>query len=197
MEKIKKIILIYLVIPYFGFGQDNKLENLLSQISTNGEITGFVENCYEPKIFHKIPIIPPILSRNKLNTSSKYGYRIHPIYHTLKFHAGIDIAITETDTIVATADGVIHQMGYQSELGNFIVIQHSYGFMTLYGHLAETFVKPKQQVSVGQAIGLMGQSGMVTGKHLHYCIIKNEFYVNPFLMLYLFLKAPPHKINSN
>jgi murein DD-endopeptidase MepM/ murein hydrolase activator NlpD len=197
MEKIKKIILIYLVIPYFGFGQGNQLEILMYQISTNGEITGFVENCYEPKIFHKIPIIPPILSNNKLHMSSKYGYRIHPIYHTLKFHAGIDITSYESDTIIATADGVIYQTGYQSGLGNYIIIQHQCGFMTLYGHLSEIFVKLKQQVSIGQTIGLMGRSGMVTGKHLHYCIIKNEFYLNPFLMMYLFLKAPPHKINSN
>jgi murein DD-endopeptidase MepM/ murein hydrolase activator NlpD len=197
MEKIKKILLIYFLIPYAGFGQDIRLENMLSQISTNGEIAGFVENCFEPKIFNKIPIIPPILSKNKLNTSSKYGYRIHPIYHTLKFHAGIDITSYENDTVIAPAEGVIYRIGYQSELGNFIVIQHQYGFMTLYGHLADFFVKPKQKVSVGQTIGLMGQSGMVTGKHLHYGIIKNGFYVNPFLMMYLFLKAPPHKISSN
>jgi murein DD-endopeptidase MepM/ murein hydrolase activator NlpD len=197
MEKIKKIILIYLMIPYFGFGQDNQLENLLSKISTNGEIAGFVENCYEPKIFNKIPIIPPILSNNKLKTSSKYGYRIHPIYHTLKFHAGIDITSYESDTVIAPADGVICQIGYQSSLGNFIIIQHEYGFMTLYGHLSEICVKPKQQVSVGKNIGLMGQSGIVTGKHLHYCIIKNGFYLDPFLMIYLFLEVPNQKNSSN
>ena len=190
MEKIKKILLIYLIIPYFGFGQDNKLENLLFQIATNGEITGFVENCHEPKIFNKIPIIPPILSKNKLNTSSKYGYRIHPNYSSIKFHAGIDITATETDTIISTADGIVYQMGYQSELGNFIIIQHQYGFITLYGHLSKIFVASKQPVRLGQIIGLMGNSGTVTGKHLHYGIIKNGFYISPFLMMYLFLKVP-------
>lgn len=190
MEKIKKILLIYLIIPYFGFGQDNKLENLLFQIATNGEITGFVENCHEPKIFNKIPIIPPILSKNKLNTSSKYGYRIHPIYYSIRFHAGIDITATETDTIISTADGIVYQMGYQSELGNFIIIQHQYGFITLYGHLSKIFVASKQPVRLGQIIGLMGNSGTVTGKHLHYGIIKNGFYISPFLMMYLFLKVP-------
>ena len=197
MEKIKKILLIYFFMPYAGFGQDIRLENMFSQISTNGEIAGFVENCYEPKIFNKIPIIPPILSKNKLNTSSKYGYRIHPIYHSIKFHAGIDITASETDTIITTADGIVHQIGYESGLGNFIVIQHQYGFMTLYGHLSAIFVKPKQKMSIGQTIGLMGNSGTVTGKHLHYGIIKNGFYLNSFLMMYLFLKVPNQKNSSN
>ena len=190
MEKIKKILLIYFMMPYSGFGQDIRLENMLSQISTNGEIAGFVENCYEPKIFNKIPIIPPILSSKRLNTSSKYGYRIHPIYHLPKFHAGIDITAIETDTIISTADGVIYQLGYQSELGNFIIIQHQYGFITLYGHLSEILVVSKQSIRLGQIIGLMGNSGTVTGKHLHYGIIKNGFYISPFLMMYLFLKVP-------
>jgi murein DD-endopeptidase MepM/ murein hydrolase activator NlpD len=195
MEKVKYQIIIYLIAPFFIFGQDKQLENLLSQISTNGEITGFVENCSESKLFHKIPIIPPILSNKTLHTSSKYGYRIHPIYHTLKFHSGIDIAATENDTLIATADGKVSQIGYQSDLGNFIVIQHQYGFMTLYGHLSEIFVKTKQKVGMGQTIGLMGKTGKVTGKHLHYCIIKNGFYLNPFLMMYLFLRVPNQKIN--
>ena len=190
MEKIKKILLIYFLMPYAGFGQDIRLEKMLSQISTNGEIAGFVENCFEPKIFNRIPIIPPILSKNKLNTSSKYGYRIHPIYHLPKFHAGIDITAIETDTIISTAEGVIYQVGYQSGLGNFIIIQHQYGFMTLYGHLSEILVASKQPISLGQTIGIMGNSGKVTGKHLHYGIIKNGFYLNPFLMMYLFLKVP-------
>jgi murein DD-endopeptidase MepM/ murein hydrolase activator NlpD len=195
MEKVKYQIIIYLIATFFIFGQNPQLENLLSQLSTNGEITGFVENCSDSKLFHKIPIIPPILSNRNLHTSSKYGYRIHPIYHTLKFHAGIDIIAKETDTLIATADGLIHKIGYEVGLGNFIIIQHQYGFMTLYGHLSETFVETKQKVSIGQNIGLMGKSGRVTGKHLHYCIIKNGFYLNPFLMMYLFLKIPNQKIN--
>jgi murein DD-endopeptidase MepM/ murein hydrolase activator NlpD len=194
MEKIKKIFVICLVLPYLGFGQNFQLEHLLSQISTNGEITGFVENCNEPNIYPKIPIIPPILSNHKLNTSSKFGYRIHPIHHSIKFHTGIDIAASETDTIIAPADGVVHQMGYQSGLGNFIVIQHQYGFMTLYGHLSAIFVKSKQKVNIGQTIGLMGNTGLVTGKHLHYGIIKNGFYLNPFLMMNLYLKVPNLKV---
>ena len=197
MEKIKYLIIIYFMTPFSVLGQDFKLENLLCQIATNGEIAGFVENCHEPKIFPKIPIIPPIFSGKKLNTSSNYGYRIHPILHTLKFHAGIDLTTTETDTLIATADGIIYQIGYHSDLGNFISIQHQYGFMTLYGHLSMIFVKPNQKVSVGQTIGLMGNSGMVTGKHLHYCLIKNGFYLNPILIMYLFLKVPHQKINPH
>ena len=62
--------------------------------------------------------------------------------------------------------------------------------MTLYGHLKAVFVKPNQIIEVSQTIGLMGNTGMVTGKHLHYDIIKNGYYLNPYLMMYLFLKVP-------
>ncbi len=184
------------MLLYFYFGihfvitaQIKSTEQILNQLSNEGEILGFVENCKEKNIWSKIPIIPPMLSE-KLKTSSKYGYRIHPINHALKFHSGIDILPIETDTIVVSADGTVEQIGYQNGLGLFVMIRHQYGFMTLYGHLNAIFVKPNQVVKVAQAIGLMGNTGVVTGKHLHYSIIKNGFYLNPLLIMYLFLKVP-------
>ena len=196
MEKNKLILYFYFGVHFLLCGQTKTSQQILSQISTEGEILGFVEHCQERTIRTQIPIIPPLLGDNKLKTSSKYGYRIHPIYHTLKFHAGIDMTTTTTDTIVVSADGVIEQVGYQSGLGNYIVVRHKFGFMTLYGHLKEVFVKPSQIIGVAQTIGLMGNTGMVTGKHLHYTIIKNGYYLNPFLMMYLFLRVPIDNRNS-
>lgn len=194
MGKNKMLCLIILGIHYFACGQVKSAEQILVQITNEGEILGFIENCKEKDIWSKIPMIPPILSQKNLKTSSKYGYRIHPIYHTLKFHTGVDI-VAETDTIVVSADGIVEQMGYQSGLGLFVVVQHQYGFVTLYGHLNAVFVKPNQVIKVAQPIGLMGNTGLVTGKHLHYSVIKNGFYLNPFLMMYLYLKVPAGKFS--
>ena len=197
MGKNKMLCLIILGIHFSVGGQVKSTELILSQLSKEGEMLGFVENCencQERTIWSKIPIIPPILSERKLKTSSKYGYRTHPVYHALKFHSGIDI-VAETDTIVVSADGIVEQMGYQNGLGLFVVMRHQYGFMTIYGHLNAVFVKPNQVVKVAQAIGLMGNTGMVTGKHLHYSIIKNGFYLNPFLMMNLYLKVPNEKFS--
>lgn len=190
MGKNKMLCLIILGIHFSIGGQVKSPEQLLSQITNEGEMLGFTENCEEKDIWSKIPIIPPILSQKNLKTFSKYGYRTHPIYHELKFHRGIDIIAVETDTVVVSADGIVAQMGYQHGLGLFLVVRHQYGFMTLYGHLNAIFVKPNQVVKMAQAIGLMGNTGMVTGKHLHYSIIKNGCYLNPLLMMYLFLKVP-------
>ena len=190
MGKNKLLFCFYFGVHFLLCGQTKTSKQILSQISTEGEILGFVEHCQDRAILTQIPIIPPLLGDNKLKTSSKYGYRIHPIYHTLKFHAGIDMTATTTDTIVVSANGVVEQVGYQSGLGNYIVVRHQVGFMTLYGHLKGIFVKPNQIIEVAQAIGLMGSTGMVTGKHLHYAIIKNGYYLNPYLMMYLFLKVP-------
>ena len=176
MGKNKLIFYFYFGVHFLLCGQTKTSQQILTQISTEGEILGFLENCQEKAILTQIPIIPPVLGDKKLKTSSKFGYRIHPIYHQLKFHAGIDMTTTTTDTIVVSADGVVEQVGYQSGLGNYIVVRHQFGFMTLYGHLKAIFVKPKQVIVVTQSIGLMGNTGMVTGKHLHYAIIKNGYY---------------------
>ena len=195
MGKNKMLCLIIFGITFSVNGQVKSTEQILNQLTNEGGILGFVENCQERNIWAKIPIIPPILSERKLKTSSKYGYRIHPIYHALKFHSGIDMLANETDTIVVAADGIVEQIGYQNGLGLFVVIRHQYGFMTLYGHLNAVFIKLNQVVKMAQAIGLMGNTGIVTGKHLHYSIIKNGCYLNPHLMMYLFLKVPDGNIN--
>ncbi|MCU0469650.1 MAG: M23 family metallopeptidase [Arcicella sp.] len=190
MGKNKLIIWIYLSISFNMNGQNKSSETILNQLSREGEIIGFVENYHEKNIWVNFPIIPPLLSETKLKKSSKYGYRTHPIHHALKFHSGLDLITLETDTVVATANGIVQQVGYQNGLGLFIVIRHEYGFMTLYGHLNAVFVQVNQVVDMAQSIGLMGNTGIVTGKHLHYSIIKNGFYLNPLLIMYLFQKVP-------
>lgn len=161
-----KLILFFYVSFFWGLnlgihfmiiGQIKSPQQILSELTNEGEILGFVENCKDKNLWTKIPIIPPILT-SKLKISSKFGYRLHPIDHEIKFHSGIDL-IAFTDTIIVSADGVVELVDYQKGLGLFVVIRHEYGFMSLCGHLNAVFVKSNQVVKVAQPIGLMGNTG--------------------------------------
>ncbi|MBN6186921.1 peptidoglycan DD-metalloendopeptidase family protein [Aneurinibacillus sp. BA2021] len=113
--------------------------------------------------------------------SSSFGYRIHPILHTRKFHDGTDIAAPEGTPIYATADGVVASTGYMNGYGNTVVIYHGNGLSTLYAHIRHggIVVSEGQKVSAGQKIAEVGSTGRSTGPHLHLTVIKNGQKVNP------------------
>ncbi|MFT9849552.1 murein hydrolase activator EnvC family protein [Aneurinibacillus sp. REN35] len=113
--------------------------------------------------------------------SSSYGYRIHPILHTRKFHDGTDIAAPQGTPIYATADGVVASTGYMNGYGNTVVIYHGNGLSTLYAHIRHggIVVSEGQKVSAGQKIAEVGSTGRSTGPHLHLTVIKNGQKVNP------------------
>ncbi len=107
------------------------------------------------------------------STSSAYGWRIHPIYGTRKFHAGEDIPAPSGVPIVAAQSGTVTTAGWVSGYGNYTVINHGGGVMTAYGHQSSIQVSVGQSVSAGEQIGLVGSTGNSTGPHLHF-----EVYVN-------------------
>ncbi len=107
------------------------------------------------------------------STSSAYGWRIHPIYGTRKFHAGEDIPAPSGVPIVAAQSGTVTTAGWVSGYGNYTVINHGGGVMTAYGHQSAIQVSVGQAVSAGEQIGLVGSTGNSTGPHLHF-----EVYVN-------------------
>ncbi len=107
------------------------------------------------------------------STSSAYGWRIHPIYGTRKFHAGEDIPAPSGVPIVAAQSGTVTTAGWVSGYGNYTVINHGGGVMTAYGHQSAIQVSVGQTVSAGEQIGLVGSTGNSTGPHLHF-----EVYVN-------------------
>ncbi|WP_428911009.1 murein hydrolase activator EnvC family protein [Niallia sp. Krafla_26] len=103
--------------------------------------------------------------------TSPFGYRIHPVYGTKKFHSGIDIAKSGTVPVVAAADGVVSYSGQMSGYGNVIIITHSINgktYQTLYAHLRNLGVGTMTTVSQGQYIAYMGNTGIGTGQHLHF-----------------------------
>jgi hypothetical protein len=127
-----------------------------------------------------IPSIQPISNKNLKRTASGYGWRIDPLYHIRKFHFGLDFSSPIGTEVYSTGKGkVIYASASTGGYGNMIMIDHGYGYRTLFGHLSKILVKEGQLVSRGTTIGNVGSTGMSTGPHLHYEVIKNDKKINP------------------
>lgn len=112
--------------------------------------------------------------------TSKFGYRIHPVYGTTKHHSGVDVAAVSGATIVAAAGGTVSVAEKSSSYGYYCVIYHSNGTTTLYAHMnAMPTVSVGQTVMQGDTIGYVGSTGVATGPHLHYEIRVNGSCVDP------------------
>ncbi|AMA71766.1 MULTISPECIES: murein hydrolase activator EnvC family protein [Aneurinibacillus] len=117
--------------------------------------------------------------------SSSFGYRIHPILHTRKFHDGTDLAAPQGTPIYAAADGVVASTGYMNGYGNTVIIYHGNGLSTLYAHIRHggIVVSEGQEVKAGQKIAEVGSTGRATGPHLHFTVIRNGQKVDPMSYL--------------
>ncbi|HOB88621.1 MAG TPA: M23 family metallopeptidase [Bacillota bacterium] len=116
----------------------------------------------------------------KGRVTSYYGTRRHPITGRSQLHQGVDLAAPKGTGIVATADGVVKFAGSRSGYGLTVIIDHGYGFQTLYGHCSKLAVRVGQQVKRGQVIAYVGSSGVSTGSHLHYEVRVSGKPVNPW-----------------
>jgi len=127
-----------------------------------------------------IPCIMPISNRDLRHEPGGFGWRIHPIYKTPEFHPGMDFAAPQGTEIFATANGVVTVADDKSQgYGNHVVIDHGYGYETLYGHMVKFIVVVGQQVKRGQVIGYVGTTGLSTAPHCHYEVHKNGQIMNP------------------
>ena len=115
--------------------------------------------------------------------TSNYGYRIHPVYRTRKFHDGIDINAIANTPVYAVADGKVSIAGWINGYGNYIQIEHSNGLSSFYAHLNQINVAKGQTVKQGQIIGKSGNTGVGTGAHLHFGVKKNKGSDNPMKYL--------------
>lgn len=111
--------------------------------------------------------------------SSPYGYRIHPIYKTKKFHTGVDLAAPGGTNILAAADGVVKMSGWNGGYGNCVVVDHGGGLSTLYGHASRLLVTKGQSVKRGEVIAKVGTTGNSTGNHLHFEVLVNGKTTDP------------------
>lgn len=111
--------------------------------------------------------------------TSGFGYRRSPFGSSREFHSGLDIGAAKGTQIFATAKGVVRMAGYNGGYGYVVLLDHGYGFSTIYAHQSKLAVKVGQQVVKGQLIGYVGSSGASTGAHLHYEVRVNGVAVNP------------------
>ena len=111
--------------------------------------------------------------------SSGFGYRVHPILNTVRFHYGTDFAAWTGTGVQAFADGTVTFAGCCDSYGNYLTIDHGGGWQTLYAHCSKLCVAWGQTVRRGQQIALVGESGMATGPHLHFELTKDGTYCNP------------------
>ncbi|MBI9030846.1 M23 family metallopeptidase [bacterium] len=112
--------------------------------------------------------------------TSSYGYRKHPVYKRRIFHRGIDIANDLGTPIYATGDGVVIKSARDYKYGRYVTIKHAKGYETKYAHLNVSYVKAGTIVYSGDVIGEMGKTGVTTGVHLHYEVIRNKKILNPY-----------------
>lgn len=139
-----------------------------------------------PDYLPLIPCVLPVdLPLEQFRVTSPFGLRKHSIYGRLRLHAGLDVKAVKGQAVKATAAGVVKQVGYNTELGAFVRLQHAFGFETVYGHLNGYCVRVGHAVRCGEAIGRVGQTGAATGPHLHYTIKKNGSVIDPFQFCFL------------
>jgi murein DD-endopeptidase MepM/ murein hydrolase activator NlpD len=116
--------------------------------------------------------------------TSRFGYRIHPIYGTRRFHAGIDFGLPIGAAIKAADSGVVIYSGWYGGYGRTVIIDHGNGLTTLYGHTSASYVTAGQSIQRGQRIAAVGSTGLSTGPHLHFEVRVNGTPVNPLNYLH-------------
>jgi len=165
----------------------NQLNNLSLRMSFQGqsftEITTMVKN--KEKLLRAIPAIQPVSNKNLKRVASGFGYRIDPLYKDSRLHAGLDFSAPTGTPIYATADGEVQIAGFNTDgYGNKVVINHGYGFQTLYAHMVRVIARVGQSIKRGEVIGYVGSTGKSTGPHLHYEVIKRGTKVDPVYYFY-------------
>jgi len=147
------------------------------------EIAKLAEN--KEDMLASIPAIQPVKVSKKISISSGFGYRFHPIYKVRKFHEGLDFIGPVGTPIFATGNGtVIKTERTRSGYGNVVIINHGYGYQTIYAHLHTITVRQGQKVKRGEQIGTMGSTGLSTAPHLHYEVILGKTKLNPVFFFY-------------
>lgn len=122
--------------------------------------------------------------------TSSFGYRTDPFGSANVFHSGTDIAVPINSEVYAVGSGTVIYAGYDDIGGNSIRISHGNGFESYYGHLSEICVSVGDEVAEGEIIGKSGESGKVTGAHLHLGLFYNDVPIDPEVYLNLKKYSP-------
>lgn len=128
------------------------------------------------KLFAHIPAINPIVGGVM---TDGFGMRYHPILRIRLMHEGIDLVADVGTDVHATGDGTVSYVGSRGGYGTVVEIDNGFGYSTLFGHLSKPLVREGQKVRRGQVVALTGESGLCTGPHLHYEVVKDGVHVDP------------------
>ena len=156
---------------------------ITAQKKSYAEIDNLLKN--KEQLLVSTPAIQPVSNKDLTRVASGFGYRIDPIYKTVKLHAGLDFAAPQGTPIYATANGTVTVAGNTGNgYGNHVVINHGYGYETLYGHMVKVKARVGQQIKRGEVIGYVGSTGKSTGPHCHYEVHKNGQKIDPVYFFY-------------
>jgi len=185
--------------------RNNELRNMMSASGLNGRVISLIQGAQPVggvnEAFNANPLLGGAFAketaanrelRNVLEAlpdrmplpdytiTSEFGIRPHPVTNKPSLHAGIDLKTHNgDDRVQAVKAGKVIAAGYSGSLGNAILIRHDRGVETLYGHLEKILVKEGDKVEQGTAIGIVGNTGQSTGKHLHFEVLVGSYQVDP------------------
>jgi len=164
----------------FGMEVYGSIEQLLRQAEYQRRNFEQLERAFNDSIEFRdhLPSIWPV-PRAQVYLSSRYGPRVDPYTGRRAVHQGVDLAGRSGTPVFATANGVVADVTRGRYIGLVIEVDHLYGYATVYGHLAKSYVRKGQRITRGQVIAEIGNSGRTTGPHLHYSILYNGRSVDP------------------
>jgi Peptidase family M23 len=188
MENLKEIQLVT------SLGETDLLNTLGAQLNRLSLLVAYQGKSFDDieamvkdkqKLLAAIPAIQPVNDKDLTRIASGFGTRIDPVYKVPKFHAGLDFAAPIGTPIYATADGVVTDAGYNSGgYGNRVIIDHGYGYETLYGHMYRIKTRVGAKIKRGEVIGYVGSTGKSTGPHCHYEVHRSGNPVDPVYYFY-------------
>ncbi len=188
MEKSKEIKLVQ------SLSEDQLVKSITTQVNQLSMLVSYQQKSYvdvenmvknKEKLLAAIPAIQPVSNKDLTHIASGFGYRIDPVYKVRKLHAGLDFAAPIGTPIYATANGIVTEANFnEGGYGNHVVINHGYGYETLYGHMVRMKARVGQKVKRGEVIGYVGSTGKSTGPHCHYEVHKNGTPVDPVYFFY-------------
>lgn len=157
-------------------------DSMISYVSTLKDISAVLES--QRELLSDLPTLWPVAG--KIRITNMFGFAVHPITGETYLHKGLDIAQVQFAPILSAANGKVVDVKFDKEgLGHYVEIRHKAGFSTKYAHLDRPLVKEGDVVAQGQKIGIMGNTGISTGFHLHFEIRLGTQVMDPLVFLRL------------
>jgi murein DD-endopeptidase MepM/ murein hydrolase activator NlpD len=161
---------------------DNIGARIAYQTKSYDAIAALIKN--QDKKLACIPAIQPVSNKDLTRIASGFGMRVHPIYGIAKMHNGLDFTAPQGVPIYATGDGIVTTAGANGGAGNEVIINHGYGYESVYMHMVRIKTSSGAKVKRGEIIGWVGNTGASTGPHCHYEVHINGVPVDPIYFFY-------------